>query len=371
MTPAFWQGKRVFLTGHTGFKGSWLALWLAQLGAEVSGYALAPPTEPSLFKLAKVEGLLAAHTIADIRDLEVLKRAMASARPDIVIHMAAQPLVRESYTDPVGTYAVNVMGTVNLLEAVRGTLSAQAVLIVTTDKCYENYDAVQSFRETDRLGGRDPYSNSKACAELAASAYRQSFFAAEGSARIATARAGNVIGGGDWAKDRLIPDLVQAFMQGTAPLIRSPHAVRPWQHVLEPLSGYMTLCEALWTKAAGADEGWNFGPQSDDAKPVSWIADHLAQLWGEGAHWTLDNNAGHPHEAAYLSLDIGKAGARLDYAPRWFLEDALASIVAWYKAYAAGENMGRVTGEQIADFQKGRMPWPRMVRASETEGATR
>jgi CDP-glucose 4,6-dehydratase len=369
MSPEFWQGKRVFLTGHTGFKGSWLALWLTQLGAKVSGYALAPPTQPSLFDLAKVASQLAQHTVADIRDLEAVKRAMASAKPDIIIHMAAQPLVREGYSDPVATYAVNVMGTVHLLEAVRGTPSARAVLIVTTDKCYENHDAVQSFRESDRLGGRDPYSNSKACAELAAAAYRQSFFAADGSARIATARAGNVIGGGDWAKDRLIPDLVQAFMQGNAPLIRSPHAVRPWQHVLEPLSGYLTLCEALW--AGGADEGWNFGPNPDDAKPVSWIADRLAQLWGGKAHWTLDNNADHPHEAAYLSLDIAKAGARLNYAPRWFLDDALASIVAWYKAYAAGEDMGRVTGEQITAFHTGRKKAPHGILAGEIKGAMR
>jgi CDP-glucose 4,6-dehydratase len=363
MTPAFWQDKRVFLTGHTGFKGSWAALWLAQLGAKVSGYALAPPTQPSLFDLAKVESRLAQHVVSDIRDMAALKQAMASARPDIVIHMAAQPLVREGYSDPVATYAVNVMGTVNLLEAVRSVPSVRAVLIVTTDKCYENQDAVQNFHESDRLGGRDPYSNSKACAELAAAAYRQSFFAANGSARIATARAGNVIGGGDWAKDRLTPDLVEAFMKGKTPLIRSPHAVRPWQHVLEPLAGYLTLCEALW--AGGAAEGWNFGPTPDDAKPVSWIADRLAQLWGGKAHWTLDNNADHPHEAVYLSLDIAKAAAQLDYTPRWFLDDALTSIVDWYKAYEAGEDMGRVTGEQIAAFQAFRKPAPRMALVGE------
>ena len=244
MTPAFWQGKRVFLTGHTGFKGSWLALWLAQLGAKVSGYALAPPTQPSLFDLAKVEGQLVAHTLADIRDLDALKRAMASAKPDIVIHMAAQPLVREGYSDPVATYAVNVMGTVNLLEAVRGTPSARAVLIVTTDKCYENNDVVQSFRETDRLGGRDPYSNSKACAELVAGAYRQSFFAAEGSARIATARAGNVIGGGDWAKDRLIPDLVAGF-----------HARRRAPDPLAPRRAALAACAGAAGGLSGAVRG--------------------------------------------------------------------------------------------------------------------
>ena len=368
MTPEFWRGKRVFLTGHTGFKGSWAAIWLGQLGAEVSGYALAPPTQPSLFNLAKVENGLKAHTVADIRDLDALKRAIAAAHPDIVIHMAAQPLVREGYQDPIGTYAVNVMGTANLLEAVRGAPNVRAVLSVTTDKCYENDDAVQSFRESDRLGGRDPYSNSKACAELVTSAYRKSFFTEDGAARIATARAGNVIGGGDWAKDRLIPDLVQAFMQGQAPLIRSPHAVRPWQHVLEPLSGYLTLCEALW--AGEAAEGWNFGPNADDAKPVAWIADRLVQLWGGGARWVLDAKSGHPHEAAYLSLDIAKAAARLDYRPRWSLDDALASIVAWYKAYAAGDDMGQVTGEQIALFQAARKP-ARPELTTETSGATR
>ena len=369
MTPEFWSGKRVFLTGHTGFKGSWASLWLAQLGAEVSGYALTPPTEPSLFELTKVRHVLAAHTVADIRELDSLKRAMAAAKPDVVIHMAAQPLVREGYNDPVGTYAVNVMGTANLLESVRGTPTVRAVLSVTTDKCYENDDAVRSFRESDRLGGRDPYSNSKACAELVTAAYRDSFFAVDGSPKIATARAGNVIGGGDWARDRLIPDLVQAFAQGAAPLIRSPHAVRPWQHVLEPLSGYLTLCEALW--AGGAAEGWNFGPNTDDAKPVSWIADRLTQLWGEGARWTLDAKAGNPHEAAYLSLDIAKARTRLDYVPRWSLDDALASIVAWYKAYAAGEDMGHVTSDQIAAFQANRKPAQSPAAATETSGANR
>lgn len=354
MNPGFWQGKRVFLTGHTGFKGAWLSLWLSQLGAKVSGYALAPPTQPSLFALANVESLLAQHTVADVRDLERLKRALAAAQPDIVIHMAAQPLVREGYSDPVGTYAVNVMGTVNFLEAVRDAPSVRAALIVTTDKCYENDDAVQSFRESDRLGGRDPYSNSKACAELVVAAYRQSFFTAQNNARIATARAGNVIGGGDWAKDRLIPDLVQAFLQGQAPLIRSPRAVRPWQHVLEPLAGYLTLCEMLW--AGTADEGWNLGPNRDDARPVSWIADRLAQLWGGNAHWTLDNQTNHPHEAAHLSLDIAKARAGLAYAPRWVLDDALVSVVAWYKAYAGGQDVGRVTAEQIAVFQAGQKP---------------
>ncbi|GGF27435.1 CDP-glucose 4,6-dehydratase [Aliidongia dinghuensis] len=357
MTPsaAFWRGRRVFLTGHTGFKGAWLSLWLARLGAEVHGYALEPPTQPSLFALAGVAEVLTSHRIADIRDLDRLKAAVAAARPDIVIHMAAQPLVRESYVDPVGTYATNVMGTVNLFEGVRSVDSVRAVVIVTTDKCYENRGWTWGYREIDPLGGYDPYSNSKACSELVTAAYRSSFFnpAAydQHGVAIGSGRAGNVIGGGDWAKDRLIPDLVQAFALGNTPLIRSPHAVRPWQHVMEPLSGYLLLCQKLYEDGTAGGEGWNFGPRQEDARPVSWIADRLAALWGENAAWQLDA-APQPHEASYLYLDTAKAGARLGYQPRWRLDDALTTIVDWYRAHRDGADIRAVTLGQIAQFEE-------------------
>lgn len=355
MTPSaeFWRGRRVFLTGHTGFKGSWLSLWLARLGAEVHGFALEPPTKPALFELAKVEAGLASHRIADIRDYEAVKAAVAAVRPEIVIHMAAQALVRESYVDPVATYAINVMGTTHLLEAVRQVGSVRATLVVTTDKCYENKGWNWGYREIDGLGGYDPYSNSKACAELVTAAYRSSFFNPADFARhgmaLASGRAGNVIGGGDWATDRLIPDLVRAFMGGQVPLIRSPHAVRPWQHVMEPLCGYLLLCENLWHRGVAVAEGWNFGPAQQDARPVSWIADRLAALWGGGAEWQLDS-AIVPHEAHYLYLDTTKAGAHLGYRPRWDLDQALSSIVEWFRAFGDGADMSVATRQQIDRF---------------------
>jgi CDP-glucose 4,6-dehydratase len=352
MTPDFWRGKRVFLTGHTGFKGSWLSLWLTQLGAQVYGYALAPPTDPSLFERAAIAARVAGHTIADVRDLNALGVDIRAAKPDIAIHMAAQPLVRYSYAAPVETYAVNVMGTVHFLEAARGIASLRALLCVTTDKCYENIGTTRGYVESDPLGGHDPYSSSKAGSEIVTSAYRRSFFAAAGMP-VASGRAGNVIGGGDWAADRLIVDLVKSFMAGGKPLIRSPHAVRPWQHVLEPLSGYLALCEALWNRQEGADSAFNFGPAPDDARPVSWIADRLAQLWGGCAGWTLDG-ADNPHEAHHLYLDTAKAQAQLGYQPRWNLDDALASIVAWYKAFAAGEDVAALSLGQIGAFEAAR-----------------
>jgi len=349
MKPDFWRGKRVFVTGHTGFKGSWLSLWLSELGAEVSGYSLEPPTSPSLFASSRIEGRLAGHTIADVRDLDALTAAMRAARPDIAIHMAAQPLVRHSYAAPVETYAVNVMGTVHFLEAARTVDTVQALLCVTTDKCYENVHITRGYREDDPLGGHDPYSSSKAGSELVASAYRRSFFGQ--GPRLATGRAGNVIGGGDWANDRLVVDLVKSFLRGEKTLIRAPKAVRPWQHVLEPLSGYLTLCEALWHEQAGAASAFNFGPAPEDAKPVEWIADRLSHLWGGGAGWTLDNSTSHPHEAHYLYLDTAKAEGELGYRPRWKLDDALANIVQWYKAFAAGDDPATLTLAQIAAFQ--------------------
>jgi len=358
MTPSaeFWRGRRVFLTGHTGFKGSWLSLWLAQLGAEVHGFALEPPTSPSLFELAKVEKTLASHRIQDIRDFAAVKVAVDAVRPEIVIHMAAQALVRESYVDPVGTYATNVMGTTHLLEAIRHVDSVRAALVVTTDKCYENRGWTWGYRENDGLGGYDPYSNSKACAELVTAAFRSSFFNPTEFARhgvaLASGRAGNVIGGGDWATDRLIPDLVRAFMTDEVPLIRSPHAVRPWQHVMEPLSGYLLLCENLWRQGVKAAEGWNFGPAQEDARPVSWIADRLVQLWGENSRWQLDE-APAPHEAHYLYLDTTKAALQLGYRPRWGLDQALSTIVEWFRAYRDKRDMSALTRQQIDRFQAG------------------
>lgn len=334
--PAFWAGKRVFLTGHTGFKGSWTALWLQRMGAVVTGFALAPPTEPALFEVARVsEGITS--IIGDIRDREVLEQALVKADPEIVIHMAAQPLVRASYDDPVGTYATNVMGTVHLLEAVRRAAHVRACVVVTTDKCYENREWVWGYREDEAMGGHDPYSNSKGCAELVTSAYRRSFFDGEGKTAIASGRAGNVIGGGDWAVDRLVPDILRAVASNEPVLIRNPLAIRPWQHVLEPVSGYLVLAQALWEDPSVA-QAWNFGPRDEDARPVQWIVEHMCAAWGEGAEWVRDESV-QPHEARYLKLDISKAQERLRWRPRWTLAEALERIVAWHRAWLSGTDM--------------------------------
>ncbi len=353
MKPVFWSGKRVFLTGHTGFKGSWLALWLQQLGAHVTGFALDAPTQPSLFDVARVgEGMQSVH--GDVRDLSALLHTMQAAQPEIVIHLAAQSLVRLSYDTPVETYATNVMGTVHLLEAVRQTPGVKAVVNVTTDKCYENREWVWGYRENEPMGGFDPYSNSKGCSELVSAAYRSSFFNPSDYSRhavaLATARAGNVIGGGDWAKDRLIPDILAAFETGKRVPIRNPHATRPWQHVLEPLRGYLTLAEHLCTYGPSYAEGWNFGPNSDDAKPVEWIVQKLAQRWGQGASWQVDAGE-HPHEANYLKLDISKAGQRLNWQPVLRLDNALDLIVDWARHQRAGADMRTITLAQIAAYQ--------------------
>ena len=353
MTPDFWRGKRVLLTGHTGFKGSWLALWLQSLGTEVTGYALQPSTAPSLFETAKVgDGMKS--VIADIRDLPALQQAMADARPEIVIHMAAQPLVRLSYQNPVETYATNVMGTVHLLEAVRQTPGVKAVVNITTDKCYENREWVWSYRESEPMGGYDPYSNSKGCAELVSAAYRSSFFNAKEHAKhgvaIATVRAGNVIGGGDWAQDRLIPDILVAFEGKQAARIRNPHAIRPWQHVLEPLRGYLTLAERLYQHGPDYGEGWNFGPNDEDAKTVGWIVEKISALWGQDAAWQVDAGE-HPHEAVYLKLDISKARSRLNWHPALNLKQALQLIVDWSQARSSGADMQQFTLSQIQSYQ--------------------
>jgi len=348
----FWQGKKVFLTGHTGFKGSWLCLWLSRLGAHVTGYALEPPTDPSLFELARVAEQVDS-CIADVRDLERLKAEMRKAAPDLVIHMAAQPLVRDSYRIPVETYAVNVMGTVHLLEAVRSCPGVRAVVNVTTDKCYENREWVWGYRENEPMGGFDPYSNSKGCSELVTASYRSSFFNpqcfAEHGVGLASARAGNVIGGGDWAGDRLIPDIIRAILAGDPVRIRNPHAIRPWQHVLEPLSGYLALAQRLYEDGAHFAEGWNFGPADSDTWPVEKIVQRLCRQWGAGAGYEIDEGD-HPHEAHYLRLDCSKARSGLGWQPRWGLEKALDSIIDWTQRYRSGDDLQKVCLEQIADY---------------------
>jgi CDP-glucose 4,6-dehydratase len=353
VNPAFWQGKKVLLTGHTGFKGSWLSLWLQAMGAEEIGYALAPPTNPSLFEVAEV-GSGMTSIIGDIRDLDTLQAVLAKHQPEIVIHMAAQPLVRYSYQNPVETYSTNVMGTVNLLEAVRNTSGVKAVVNITTDKCYENREWVWGYRENEPMGGYDPYSNSKGCAELVSAAYRSSFFNADTypqhGVALATVRAGNVIGGGDWAQDRLIPDILAAFEQNKLVDIRNPHAIRPWQHVMEPLRGYLTLAEHLYEQGTEFAEGWNFGPNDEDAKPVGWIVEQMAALWGNEAQWQIDTGE-HPHEAHYLKLDISKARSRLDWHPALRLNVALKLIIDWSKQRQAGANMRQLTLAQINSYQ--------------------
>jgi len=347
---AFWQGKRVLLTGHTGFKGSWLSLWLQSMGAELGGLALPAPTDPNLFTIAGVEQGMAAHMTGDIRDYQTVHDAIVGFAPEIVIHMAAQPLVRLSYSEPVATYATNVMGTVHVLEAARQAGTVRAIVNVTTDKCYENKEWVWGYREDEPMGGYDPYSNSKGCSELVTSAYRQSFFQNSAIA-LASARAGNVIGGGDWALDRLVPDILRAFEKDQPVTIRNPHSTRPWQHVLEPLSGYLILAEKLYNDGQAFAEGWNFGPQDADARPVGWIVDQLAKEWGMQQAANIDTGAA-VHEANYLKLDISKARARLQWEPRWNLGQALGRIVSWHKAWLAGADMHQLCLEQIQLYNR-------------------
>ena len=347
---SFWRGRRVFLTGHTGFKGAWLALLLADLGADVTGFALPPESSPNLFELVGGDRVTR-HIEGDIRDHEALAVAMKEARPDVVIHMAAQALVRLSYAQPLMTYATNVMGTAHVLEAVRRVESVRSVVCVTSDKCYENREWAWGYRETDPMGGFDPYSSSKGCSELVAAAYRRSFFQSAGADHVglATARAGNVIGGGDWAEDRLVPDLMRAFAVGKRPVIRFPGSIRPWQHVLEPLSGYLILAERLYQGDASAADGWNFGPDDNDARPVQWIADRLASLWGDGAGWDATGEP-QPHEATYLKLDCSRAHAHLGWRPVWSLEETTKRIVDWYRAFLSQEDMQAYTLGQIKAF---------------------
>ncbi|MDQ3724056.1 MAG: CDP-glucose 4,6-dehydratase [Actinomycetota bacterium] len=354
VNPDFWRGRAVLLTGHTGFKGAWLALWLESMGARVTGLADGVPTQPSLYEVAHVAEGLAADVRADVRDHAAMLDAFAKHEPEVVIHMAAQSLVRRSFADPHATYETNVMGTVNVLEAVRATPSVKAVVNITSDKCYDNFATREQrpFVENDPKGGHDPYSNSKACAELVADAYLRSFFAdSEAGPRLASARAGNVIGGGDWGADRLIPDIMAGALDGAPIPIRNPAAVRPWQHVLNPLSGYLRLAELLHASPEHQG-GWNFGPALDDARPVRWLADRLTELWPGELRWEVDPGP-HPHEAHFLALDSTKARERLGWAPAWELEQTLAAIVEWYRALGAGEDMSAVTRGQIERFADG------------------
>ena len=349
MSTSFWKDKMVFLTGHTGVKGGWIAHWLYELGASVHGYSLKPPTKPNFFTETQLQKRLVRSTIGDIRDLAALTSALKTSKPDIIIHMAAQPLVRESYNTPVETFSANVMGTVNLLEAARQVGTIKSIINITTDKCYENKEWLWPYRENDRLGGHDPYSASKACAEIVAAAYRNSFLA-DANIHLASVRAGNVICGGDWATDRLIPDFLHAFDEGKMLTIRSPNAVRPWQHVLEPLSGYLLLAEKLYTEGSLFAGAWNFGPNDDESKPVGWIVDQLCTHM-PSVKWKTET-AQQPHEAGLLKLDSSKAKAKLGWTPRWNLETALSKTTEWHQAWRNREDMAVITTQQIKAYQE-------------------
>jgi CDP-glucose 4,6-dehydratase len=353
MDITFWKSRKVFLTGHTGFKGSWLALWLLSMGADVCGYALEPPTEPSLYRALGLDAQLRSVR-GDIRDLPALESALREFHPEVVIHMAAQPLVRLSYQNPVETYAVNVLGTVHLLDAVRRTPSVRAVVVVTSDKCYENQEWHWPYREHEPMGGHDPYSSSKGCAELVTAAYRRSFFdpgQLPHPVSVASARAGNVIGGGDWALDRLVPDIMRAWANGEPVVIRNPEAVRPWQHVLEPLAGYLALAQRLVIDGAPFAEGWNFGPADSDARPVRYLVSELARLWGDGAIWHSVEPE-NVHEAHLLRLDSSKARAQLGWSSCWSLDETLANTIEWYKTFYRGGDVRARTLGQIHSFMQ-------------------
>jgi CDP-glucose 4,6-dehydratase len=348
VNSSFWHGKRVLLTGHTGFKGSWLSLWLLSMGSVLRGISLDAPTTPSLFDIARVADCMD-HKVADIRDYDAVRALIAEFKPEIIFHMAAQPLVRLSYEEPIATYATNVMGTAHVLEAARHAGSVRSIVNVTTDKCYENREWIWGYREDEAMGGYDPYSSSKGCSELVSSAYRKSFLQASGIG-LATARAGNVIGGGDWAVDRLVPDTLKALEQRRPVLIRNPHAVRPWQHVLEPLSGYLLLAESLFEHGQLDAEGWNFGPRDDDARPVQWVVERLCKEWGGDASWALQPGD-HPHEAHYLKLDVSKARQRLNWSPRLPLQSALALVNRWHQEWLSGSDMQAFSLKQITEYR--------------------
>ncbi|MEH7548330.1 MULTISPECIES: CDP-glucose 4,6-dehydratase [Bacillaceae] len=358
VNKSFWCNKKVLITGHTGFKGSWLCLWLHQLGAKVTGFALKPPTEPNLFHLSSLENLV--HSVyGDIRNFDLLYETIVQTDPDIIFHMAAQPLVGHSYENPVETYEINVMGTTYLLEAVKKAVNngkrIKALVNVTTDKCYENKEWHWGYRENDRLGGYDPYSISKACSELITDSYRKAFFNPntydQHGVGIATARAGNVIGGGDWAAGRLIPDCTQALLNGKKIVIRNPKSIRPWQHVLEPLYGYLLLAEKLYLNGTEYAEAWNFGPKDDDAKPVEWIVQRICEKWGGQTYYELDSR-NHPHEASYLKLDYSKAKEELKWSPKWTLDQAIDKVIEWVRAYSEKSDIREVCFKQIKEFSQ-------------------
>jgi len=350
----FWDKKKVFITGHTGFKGSWLCLWLHSLGAKIKGYALKPPTNPSLYEIGHI-GEILNSVIADVRDRETLTKEICEFQPEIVIHMAAQSIVRVSYKNPVETYSTNVIGTVNLFEAVRKCNTVRVVINVTTDKCYENREWIWPYRENEPMGGYDPYSNSKACSELITASYRYSFFNPQEYSKhgvaIATARSGNVVGGGDWAPDRLVPDCIRSLLKGERILIRNPQAIRPWQHVLDPLYGYLILAQKLFKEGPVFGEPWNFGPEDRDAQTVEWLVNKICALWGEGASYEIDQR-NHPHEANYLKLDCSKAKHRLKWYPKWNLEKAIEKVVEWVRAYKRGDNIKEICIKQIDEYNK-------------------
>ena len=349
VNPAFWNGKKVFVTGHTGFKGSWLSLWLLKMGAVVKGFALEPNTNPNLFTETKLSSDMESD-ISNISDLKQLTKSMLNFNPDILIHMAAQPLVRFSYKYPVETYATNVIGTVNVLEAARKCKNLKSIISVTSDKCYENKEWLWGYRENDPMGGHDPYSSSKGCAELVTSAYRNSFFISNDAPNLASVRAGNVIGGGDWAEDRLIPDILRSFEKNIPVVIRNPMATRPWQHVLEPLAGYMILAEHLFDTGSDYSEGWNFGPNDNDCKSVNWILNQMVEKWGNGVSWIHDKN-NNPHEAGYLKLDCSKSKEKLNWLPKWNLEQTLDYIINWHQNFLSGKNVQEECLKEIFNYQ--------------------
>ena len=350
LNKSFWKNRKVLITGHTGFKGSWLSLWLQNMGAQVIGVSLEPPTSPSLYNQAKVSECMISLR-ADIRDLDKMNAIFHEYKPEIVFHLAAQPLVRYSYNEPVETYQTNVMGTLHILEAIRNIDTVRSAVMITTDKCYENREWEWGYRESDPMGGHDPYSSSKGCAELLIDSYRKSFFEKNGSTAIASVRAGNVIGGGDWAEDRLIPDIIRAVESDEDVHIRNPNAIRPWQHVLEPLSGYIELAEKLFESKQEFADAWNFGPEDKDVKPVQWIVEKIINIWGNDAAWSVDNGE-HPHEANYLKLDCSKAHTKLNWWPKWSLDVALEKIIEWHKAEQNNSDMKQFTLEQIESYMQ-------------------
>ena len=349
VTQKFWKNKRVFITGHTGFKGSWLCLWLYKMGAIIGGFSLAPPTKPSLFEEANVSNGITSFK-GDIRNLSLLEKNMISFDPEILIHLAAQPLVTLSYQEPVNTFEINIMGTVNVLEASRKCQNLRSIVNVTTDKCYENKEWLWGYREDDPMGGNDPYSSSKGCSELVTRAYRQSYFNSKNGASVASARAGNVIGGGDWAYNRLFPDALKAFQSNEVLMIRNPKATRPWQHVLEPLNGYLCLAELLFKYGSKYEGSWNFGPLDDDVQPVTSVLEMITNYWGKGAHWKIDKTK-HPHEAQLLKLDISKAMTLLNWKPKLSLSKAIELTIKWQKEWIAGKNVRKLCFDQINQFE--------------------